>query len=57
MSTQALIEINFSTFYQDNVIIPLIEMLLAGGWTLFDNEGKVSYLPIGHHDTFIGLQI
>lgn len=38
MSTQALIEINFSTFYQDNVIIPLIKMLLAGGWILNNNE-------------------
>lgn len=51
MSVQASIEIGFSTFYQEHTIIELIQILLDGGWTFNDN-GKVSYLPIGHNDVF-----
>lgn len=47
MATQASIEICFSIFYQEHSIVQLIEMLLDGGWTCY-NEGKVSYLPIGY---------
>jgi len=50
MTVHASIEINFSTFYQDNIIMQLIQILLDGGWT-FNSEGKISYLPIGHIDT------
>jgi hypothetical protein len=49
MAIKASIEINFSIFHQDNVIIQLIQMLLDSGWTL-DNEGKVSYLSPGHNN-------
>lgn len=49
MSVQVSIEIHFSRFYQDNVILQLIQMLLDGGWT-FDNRGKVSYLSHGHNN-------
>jgi len=51
MSIQASIEIGFSTLHQDHTIMELIQTLLDGGWTLNDN-GKVSYLPIGHDDVF-----
>lgn len=49
MAIKASIKIGFSTFYEDQVIIRLIQMLLDGGWT-FNNDGKVSYLPMGHND-------
>jgi hypothetical protein len=49
MAIQASIKIEFSRFYEDQVIIRFIQMLLDGGWA-FNNEDKVSYLPIGYKD-------
>ena len=49
MAIRTSIEINFSTFYQDNVISQLIQMLLDRGWS-FDNPDKTTYLPLGHNN-------
>jgi hypothetical protein len=40
MSAQASIEIRFSTFYQDETITQLIQMLLDGEWTF--NDANIS---------------
>lgn len=50
MSIRAFIKIEFSTFYQDNVLISLIQILLDGGWNLLKNEDKIADLPMGHNN-------
>lgn len=49
MTIKASIEIHFSNFHQNNIIIQIIQMLLDGGWN-FNNENRVSYLPLGHNN-------
>ena len=52
MSVQASIDIEFANLSQNpKSPTDIIKMLLDGGWTLNDNGG-ISYLPVGDNDDF-----